>query len=86
MDMGMCMRLNGTAALMALGLGYIVCYLANREEKNLRKVGYVIGIFMIITSCLLILAKAAWMVKGCSKMGPACSMMMREQGPEMPLK
>lgn len=40
--------------LMALGLGYIVCYLAQREEKALRTVGYFIGTFIIVLSALLI--------------------------------
>lgn len=41
--------------LIALALGYIVCSLANKEEKALRKAGYVIGISIIVLSSLLIL-------------------------------
>jgi len=40
--------------LIALGFGYIVCYLANREEKDLRRIGQVIGVIIISISLFLI--------------------------------
>jgi len=40
--------------LMALALGYIVCYLANREEGNFRSAGFIIGVFIIFLSIILI--------------------------------
>jgi ABC-type uncharacterized transport system permease subunit len=53
-------RVSGTILLVALGLGYIVCYLANKETKFLRKLGFAIGAFIIVASSVLILAKAFW--------------------------
>jgi len=46
----------GPFLLIALGVGYLVWYLANKAQDNLRKVGYIIGIFIIAVSCLLIIA------------------------------
>ncbi|TRZ93516.1 hypothetical protein D4R78_08435 [bacterium] len=56
--------------LLALGLGYIVFYLANREEKGLKLIGISIGAFMIVFSILLILGNAIFMnmgYSGCAK-------------------
>lgn len=41
--------------LIALAFGYIVCYLANREEKDLKILGNVIGIFIIGMGIFLLL-------------------------------
>ncbi|MCM8781560.1 MAG: hypothetical protein NC828_00665 [Candidatus Omnitrophica bacterium] len=41
--------------LLALGLGYIVYYLAHREERGLKIVGYIIGVSIITLSSILIL-------------------------------
>lgn len=52
---------SGTAAattLIALALGYIVCYLAKREDKALKTVGYVIGVFIIALSAILLVGKS----------------------------
>lgn len=54
--------------LVALGLGYIVCYLAQREEKTLKVLGYAIGTFMVALSILIILSNAILMSQGCRKM------------------
>ncbi len=40
--------------LLALGAGYIVCYLANREEKTLRSLGMVIGGLIIAVSASML--------------------------------
>lgn len=45
-----------TLLLFALGIGYIVLYLARREEKGLRLVGYAIGGGIIVLALLYILS------------------------------
>jgi len=53
--MGMAFASSAEAILLvALALGYIVCYLANREEGNFRSAGYIIGVFIILLSIVLI--------------------------------
>ncbi len=55
--MGMCMPgvgLKAAILLIALGIGYIVCYLAEREEKDLKTIGYAIGLFIIASSAFMI--------------------------------
>jgi hypothetical protein len=44
---------NLALLLIALGTGYLVCLKANKEDKNLKVLGYIIGIFIIVTSILL---------------------------------
>lgn len=41
--------------LIALGFGYIVLYLAKREEKGLQFVGYVIGGVIIVLAIIYLL-------------------------------
>lgn len=86
MNMGMCLKMNGVGLLATLGLGYIVCYLANREEKFLRTLGYSIGTFMIVISCILLLAKAASFAQLGSKMCPMKGGMGMMSGPESGMK
>jgi hypothetical protein len=52
---------------MTLAVGYIVCYLANKEKKALRSVGFAIGILIIIASSLLMLERITWRVKSCGR-------------------
>lgn len=40
--------------LIAMGIGYIVLYLAKREEKGLQFLGYIIGIVIVILGALFI--------------------------------
>jgi len=47
--------LTNAVLLVALGLGYVVCYLAEREEKFLRTLGYFIGTFMVALSMMIII-------------------------------
>lgn len=60
--------------LIALSLGYMVLYFANREEKDLRTLGFLIGIVVIAISGLLIIGKgihrykAAKQMANCQKM------------------
>ena len=54
--------------LIALGIGYIVTYLASREdEKSLKKLGLAIGISIILVSGVLLLAKFAWRIRTCTQ-------------------
>jgi len=55
--------------LIALGLGYIVCYLARREEKNMQITGYLIGAFIIVLSIIFILNSLLLSARFCAKMG-----------------
>ena len=46
--------LTETLLYFALGIGYIVCYLARREEKNMQAAaGYLVGAFIIVLSSIL---------------------------------
>ncbi len=56
--MGMCTpgaALKAGILLIALGVGYVVCYLAEREEKDLKKIGFAIGLFIIAASAFFII-------------------------------
>jgi hypothetical protein len=71
--------------LVALGLGYIVCYLANREEKTLRSAGYLIGVFIIFVSAMFIINNIIFSVRLSKRFGMPCqSMMMKGQLPPPP--
>lgn len=81
--------ISDAVLLLALGLGYIVCYLANREERGLRAIGYLIGVFMIILSALLILNNLLLSARLCRKMGGMIlphKMMMSPAMPSTPQK
>jgi hypothetical protein len=56
--MGMGMPLNSMSnaiLLLALGVGYIVFYLANKEGKTMKLLGNVIGAFIIVVAGTLVL-------------------------------
>lgn len=55
-QMLMIMSMNMSFLLLALGMGYIVYYLAGREEKASRKFGNLIGAMIIAISGVLLLA------------------------------
>ncbi|MCX5701493.1 MAG: hypothetical protein NTW64_00725 [Candidatus Omnitrophica bacterium] len=55
-------RIQGSVLLIALAMGYIVCYLANKEQKLLRSLGNLIGLFIIVISSLLLMAKYLWIL------------------------
>ena len=79
----------GTTAMIALALGYIVFTLANKEKGRLKTTGYIIGVAIIITSSLLILAKVLWITTGATKydrilMHHKTMMQKREPLKEMP--
>jgi hypothetical protein len=74
--------------LVALALGYIVCYLANREEKSLRTGGYMVGVFIIIFSGILLVNNLLLSTRECMLMGKLGMMMpqhrMMMKGPMGP--
>jgi uncharacterized MAPEG superfamily protein len=55
-------KVQGSVLLIALAMGYIVCYLANKEQKLLRSMGNLIGLFIIIISTLFLIAKYLWIL------------------------
>ncbi|MCM8799897.1 MAG: hypothetical protein NC900_04150 [Candidatus Omnitrophica bacterium] len=63
--------------LLALGLGYIVLYLAKREEKGLQFLGYVVGTFIILLSIFYILIN---IFIGIQISRPIRTMMMQRKG------
>lgn len=58
---------NGVIVLLALGLGYIVCSLAKKEEGVFRAIGYIIGISIIVISGVLIISKVLWTAGICTR-------------------
>lgn len=62
------MEIGKALLLIALGIGYIVLYLANREEKGLRAAGIIAGVLIMGLSAIMILGKLAMCAKFC-KMG-----------------
>lgn len=64
----------GKASLMiTLGLGYIICYLASKSDKTLKKVGYAIGIFIIALSVISMIFTCVMTAKIC-RVGAAGTM------------
>lgn len=47
--------LNNAALLISLGFGYIIYYLANKENKALKRIGCLIGAFIIVLSIIFII-------------------------------
>jgi len=79
--MGMCMPGAGVkiaVSLIALGIGYVVCYLAEREEKDLKTIGYAIGLFIIATSAFLIVKSMIIAGKIMAMGGGRCMSMMKK--------
>ncbi|MFA6216062.1 MAG: hypothetical protein WDL87_00190 [Candidatus Omnitrophota bacterium] len=58
---------NEAVLLVALALGYIVCYFANQEEKTMKQIGLAIGIFIIVLSFFLIANNLFLMSKMCPR-------------------
>ena len=44
--------------LIAMGLGYVVLYLAKREEKRLQFIGYMIGVVIIALSIIYLISNS----------------------------
>lgn len=64
-------HMNGVLALIALALGYIICTITQKEKDLLKTIGYIIGVVIITTSSLIIIAKVLFTAKMYMKM---CSM------------
>lgn len=62
--------------LLALGVGYIVCYLANREDKRLRSLGLIIGAVIIAVSTLMLLNNLLLSAQMCGSMRGGMGAMM----------
>jgi len=65
--MGMLLFTKSTTAwlLITLAAGYLVCVLASKEQKFLKKAGLAIGSLIVISSLLLLACKLAWRIKTC---------------------
>lgn len=66
--------------LIALGVGYLVCAQASKETKKLKGLGYIIGIFIIAATAIIILNKVMWFC-GSAKFCPLKGKMMQQQMP-----
>jgi hypothetical protein len=84
---GCCGGSNGMLALLDLALGYIVCYLASQLKAGLlKKVGYLIGVAIIVISGLMVAGKVMFMAKHCcAKTCPMMSSMNMPSAPDMPM-
>lgn len=72
--------------LICLGIGYIVIYLAKREERQLQLVGYIIGSLIIGLSLIYQTANLWVQAKMCSSRMPyQKAMMMHHPMSQQPL-
>jgi hypothetical protein len=57
--------------LIALGLGYLVFYVANREEKGLKALGFFLGTFIMMLAAVLLVSNTLFSARMCrmGKMG-----------------
>ena len=69
--------------LIALGLGYVVLYLAKREEKRLQFIGFIIGVLIIALS-LIYLISSSLLQSVCPFSRPYKSMMQQKMMPPVP--
>jgi len=73
------------ALLIALGFGYIVLYLAKREEKKLQFLGYIIGVTIITLSLIYLVGYILLRVIYSPKIGlPKGMMQQRLMPPDKP--
>lgn len=71
--------------LICLGIGYIVIYLAKREERQLQLIGYIIG-GVIIGLTLFYQAANLWIqAKSCSQRMPYYKATMHRSWPQQSL-
>ena len=71
--------LSDAILLVALGIGYVVLYLAKREEKALQFTGYLIGGVIIVLSLIYILGNLLVKREYQSNMLQAQKMMMQKR-------
>lgn len=67
--------------LIALGIGFIVYYLAKREEKALKAIGYIIGITIIILAGILVFDR---LLMHYNRESRKCA--LRQRGITMPMR
>jgi len=79
--MMMC-EMSSALLLIALASGYVVLYLANREEKAMHNIGFFIGVFVMAFSAVIILGNVVGGSR-CAKMCGGKGMMMKH-GQMMP--
>jgi len=60
---------DAATLLIALASGYIVCYLAKREEGYLRKLGFALGVFIIVATIVLLLGKLSMRIRSSIEIG-----------------
>jgi len=78
--------------MIALASGYIVCYLAKREEKRLRILGLLVGLFIMAFVASIIITNVFFTARMCGAMNkrmgmPYHKMMMQKAAqPQMPVK
>lgn len=65
---------NISSLFVSLGLGYVLCVLAKKQEKILKSVGYTLGISIIVISLLTALAMSDTKWCRMKKMGGMCGM------------
>jgi len=62
--------------LLAMGVGYIVCYLAKREEGVLKTAGYAIGITIVVLSAVILVNNMLLEASFCRMDKKMCAGMM----------
>ncbi len=55
--------------MIALASGYVVCYLAKREEKRLKTLGYLVGLFIIAFTASIVITNVLFAARMCGGMG-----------------
>lgn len=71
MDMGG-LILTKTMLLITLGFGYIICYLASKAEKAVKRSGYLIGAIIIFVSATMLFVNMALCALNMLKGGSLC--------------
>lgn len=71
MDMGGAI-LAKTMLLITLGFGYIICYLASKAEKAVKRSGYLIGAIIIFISATMLFVNMALCALNMLKGKAAC--------------
>ena len=74
------------ALLFALGLGYMVLYFANKEQKGIRLIGYLVGSFILGLSIAYLVVGFLWQGE-CARqmMGYRQKMMPQQQQKPAPI-
>lgn len=70
--------------LIALGVGYLVGAQASKGGRILKPVGYIIGVFIIAVSGIIIVNKLMWFCGNYSKMCPLKGAMHKQMQMSLP--